>query len=172
MKMDSLPQELRHIIISKCFNIDVRHALGIYTTLRVPRAVDGAISRALNARVRWMTADETRRFGTTQHPYAREACFTLVVHSTSAADVERNQERVHRFAPTWYITAIPAVAVLLHSVVAASENTVKIAYIGCAADGSLHARITTRPDQIGDSQCECIPNFRFLPLEGIDDESW
>ena len=29
MKMDSLPQELRHIIISKCFNIDVRHALEV-----------------------------------------------------------------------------------------------------------------------------------------------
>lgn len=170
--MDNLPQELRHIIISKCFNIDVRRALGIYTTLRVPRAVDGAISRALNARVRWMTADETRKFGTTQRPYASEASFTLVVHSTSAADVTQNQERVRRFARTYYITAIPAVAVLLHSVVAASENHVKVAYIGCAADGSLHARITTRPGQSGDSHCECIPNYRFLPLEGIEDESW
>ena len=101
-----------------------------------------------------------------------QASFTLVVHSTSAADVTQNQERVRRFARTYYITAIPAVAVLLHSVVAASENHVKVAYIGCAADGSLHARITTRPGQSGDSHCECIPNYRFLPLEGIEDESW
>lgn len=169
--MDSLPRELQHIIISKS-GIDVRRALGIYTTLLVPRAVNGAISRALNARVRWMSADETRRFGTTQRPFASGACCTLVVHSTAAEDVARNQEHVRRFARTYYIAAIPAVAVLLHSIVAASENHVKVAYIGCAANGSLHARITSRPNHGGDSHCECTPHYRFFPVEGIDDDAF